>query len=169
MTAQHLHLQVVGELALGRSFGLLETGGDATRVLNVLKDLLVFNSLAGQLTFWRPILYSKAFSGLKKWASGDASQIFREWVSKQVFHRLRAEGTEREREDMLGSFMKAKDSTTRENLDPGRIFNEVYTVLSACLFRTADDTLIELLGMRQRRWKRYVSKFPLPRQADTGD
>lgn len=127
-------MQVVGELAIGANFGLLETGEDRTGVLEVLRNLLWYNSVAGQMTSLVPLLYSKPMAKLRAYLSPSSasSMRFRAWVAQQVNTRLEnADFVEQgnERSDMLAMFRRAREPTTGEVFSVPSIFRECFTVL----------------------------------------
>lgn len=118
----------VGELALGKSFGLLDTGKDEIGVLAALDFLTQRNSIVGQLTPFQSTIHKSWFNKLlEKWY-GINGQKFRVWTTKVVSERLSQDQKEVDRPDMFTLFRKSKEPSGQYISVP-RLYTEVFTVL----------------------------------------
>ena len=150
--AQWLHwyaFDVVGELALGKNFGLVESQSDHTGILSILKQSLQRTTIIGQLTGLAPWLNSSAATKILNCFTGVSSTAFRTWVNMQVRARMQQDDS---RKDMLAMFKEAKDAKTGQQLDIPRVLNESFTVMCA---RSTATRQFQLTSHRQRSRKRY--------------
>ena len=119
---------VVGELALGKNFRLVELQNDPTGILSILKQSLQVTTVVGQLTSIAPWLNSSLAIQILSRLTGVSSKAFRAWVFTQVNARMKQVDS---RKDMLAMFKQAKDAKTGQQLDILRVLNESFTVMCA--------------------------------------
>lgn len=91
---------VVGELSMGRNFGLLSSGKDEIGVLSTLGHLLQRTSIVGQITPAHGLLRKAWFVKLGTKLAGHGNNDFRAWTQEVIGKRLKEAESDSDRPDM---------------------------------------------------------------------
>src|SRR5579862_3035540 len=142
--ATYFAYDIVSELALGNSLGMVKVGHDVNRVMESVLGLFYFASNMGHVPFQNAWMMNPVSQWLIQKFGTEAmkgSAIFRKWLEDSV--RVRYDSDEKRNEkDMLQHFIEAKDREGNQNT-----FNNVLTEAGNVLGAGADTVSIGIRAL----------------------